>query len=197
VPSRDELPALLNARGLTGCGAEIGVKVGRFSDHLLTHWRGERLISIDPWLEAGHEEYLDKANVPQDQQDEYYEAACRLLARHGGRSEIWRTTSVLGATRIPDQSLDFVYIDARHDYASVTEDIQTWFCKVREGGILAGHDYVDGHFPQGHFAVRSAVNDFFQTRGIPVHSTDGPSSVEMFPSWIVEILQASTSLRRT
>ena len=41
VPARDELPALLNARGLLGRGAEIGVKLGVYSDALLRRWRGE------------------------------------------------------------------------------------------------------------------------------------------------------------
>ena len=54
---------------------------------------------------------------------------------------------------------------------------------------MAGHDYVDGDLPQGEFYVKSAVDEFFGARGIPVHGTEGPSVVEMFPSWIVEVPQ--------
>lgn len=187
VPSRDEIPELLNARGLVGRGVEVGVKVGTFSDYLLAHWRGEKLISIDPWREAGADEYLDKANVPQAQQERHFEETLARLARHGDRSEIRRTTSIEGAAELPDASLDFVYIDARHDYESVKEDLETWFPKVRPGGIFAGHDYADGPFPQGEFGVKRAVDEFFAARGLAVHSTKGPSAVEMFPSWIVEI----------
>jgi hypothetical protein len=39
VPSREELPVLLNRRGLVGVAAEIGVKVGNYSDLLLRTWR--------------------------------------------------------------------------------------------------------------------------------------------------------------
>lgn len=187
VPARDELPALLNARGLLGRGAEIGVKLGVYSDALLTRWRGEELVSIDPWLSADPDEYVDRSNVSQDEFDRYYQEACDRLSRHGSRSSIWRMTSVEAAARAEDHSFDFVYIDARHDYESVKEDLEAWCAKVRPGGILAGHDYVDGDLPQGEFYVKSAVDEFFGARGVHVHSTEGPSAVEMFPTWIVEV----------
>jgi hypothetical protein len=187
VPARDELPALLNARGLLGRGAEIGVKLGAYSDELLSNWRGEELVSVDPWLSADPNEYVDRSNVSQDEFDCYYEETRNRLARHGSRSSIWRMTSVEAAAKVPDHSFDFVYIDARHDYESVKEDLGAWSAKVRPGGILAGHDYVDGDLPQGEFYVKSAVDEFFGARGISVHSTEGPSAVEMFPTWVVEV----------
>jgi hypothetical protein len=36
--------------------------------------------------------------------------------------------------------LDFVFIDAAHDYNSVAEDIRMWHSKVNPGGFLIGHD---------------------------------------------------------
>jgi hypothetical protein len=187
VPDRDEIPAVLNRRGLTGQGVEIGVKLGRYSDVLLRSWQGEKLISIDPWLEAEPDEYVDHANVDQDQHEQFYRRTKELLARHGDRSEIWRATSVEAAGRVPDRSLDFVYIDARHDYDSVLEDLEAWFPKLRPGGLMAGHDYADGEFRQGVFGVKSAVDQFFGARGIPVHATEGRAPVEMFATWLVEV----------
>ena len=195
MPARDELPALLNARGLLGRGAEIGVKLGVYSDSLLRSWHGEELVSIDPWLSADPDEYVDRSNVSQDEFDRYYEETRQRLSRHGSRSTIWRMTSVEAAARVEDQSFDFVYIDARHDYDSVKEDLEAWYAKVRPGGILAGHDYVDGDLPQGEFYVKSAVDEFFGERDIPVHGTEGPSVVEMFPTWIVEVPEAGIAPR--
>jgi hypothetical protein len=40
-----------------------------------------------------------------------------------------------------DNSLDFVFIDASHQYEDVKNDINAWYPKVKAGGILAGHDY--------------------------------------------------------
>ena len=187
VPARDELPALLNARGLLGRGAEIGVKLGNYSDELLSNWRGEELVSIDPWLEADPDEYVDRSNVSQEKQDTNYERTRERLSVHGSRSTIWRLTSVEAAEKVDDGSFDFVYIDARHDYDSVLEDLEAWCSKVRPGGIMAGHDYVDGDLPEGEFYVKSAVDEFFGAREIPVHGTEGPSAVESFPTWIVVV----------
>jgi hypothetical protein len=187
VPSRNELPVLLNARGLVGRGAEVGVRDGRFSDHLLSTWKGGLLISVDPWLSADPDAYVDRSNVSQEEFERLYLETQVRLARHGARSEIRRMTSLEAAALIPDGSLDFAYIDARHDYESVLEDLEAWFPKVKPGGILAGHDYVDIDFGRTDFGVKSAVDDFFTGRGLRVHCTDGPSAVELFPSWIVEI----------
>ncbi|HMS56855.1 MAG TPA: class I SAM-dependent methyltransferase [Fimbriimonadaceae bacterium] len=57
--------------------------------------------------------------------------------------------------RIPTASLDFLFIDGDHSYAAVRRDILNFRSKVRQGGILAGHDY-------GHSAeVRRAVDEIF------------------------------------
>jgi len=186
VKDRDELPVVLNKRRLLGCGVEIGVKTGVYSDVLLKVWRGKRLISIDPWLEDAPQNYVDRANVPQSQQNEFYEVTKRRLAVYGERSVIWRKTSAEGAKEIEDHTLDFVYIDARHDYDSVLEDLHLWYDKVRPGGFLAGHDYADGVFDQGVFGVKSAVDEFFGALNIKVYSTEGKYPVEVFASWVVE-----------
>jgi hypothetical protein len=195
VPARDELPAVLNARRLFGQGAEIGVKTGKFSDYLLQHWKGAQLISIDPWLEDTPDAYVDHANVAQSKHEEFYEQTKARLRPYGPRSQIWRLTSVDAAVKIPDHSLDFVYIDARHDYDSVVEDLNAWFSKVKAGGILAGHDYADGSFPQGEFGVKRAVDEFFGARGITVHATEGRRPAELFATWLVQIPATSGSSR--
>jgi hypothetical protein len=88
------------------------------------------------------------------------------------------------ASRIPPGSLDFAYLDARHDRAAVAEDLRNWLPLVRAGGIFAGHDYVDGSFVNGEFGVRSAVDGFFGERGLRVGATftDQP-----WVSWFVVV----------
>jgi hypothetical protein len=184
LPTRTELPVLLNERLLFGCGVEIGVKEGEFSASLLKHWRGRHLISVDPWMQDAPDAYLDIANVEQPQHERFYETACKRLAPYGARSSVWRMTSLEAAARIPRHSLDFVYIDARHDFESVLEDLDAWYDLVRPGGIVAGHDYLDGDLPAGVFGVKSAVDAFFMARSIPVYCTllDQP-----WLTWLVEV----------
>jgi predicted O-methyltransferase YrrM len=42
---------------------------------------------------------------------------------------------------ITEEDFDFIYIDGDHSYDYVKEDIEIWYPKVRDGGILCGHDY--------------------------------------------------------
>ena len=41
-----------------------------------------------------------------------------------------------------DGQLDFIYVDARHDYLGALQDMLLWWPLLRCGGIMAGHDYV-------------------------------------------------------
>lgn len=54
------------------------------------------------------------------------------------RAAIMRLTSEQAAALFADDSLDFCYIDAQHDFLSVMQDITRWWPKVRSGGIMAG-----------------------------------------------------------
>ena len=49
--------------------------------------------------------------------------------------------SVQVAEKYEDNSLDFVFIDADHRYENVKADIEAWINKVKNNGIIAGHDY--------------------------------------------------------
>ena len=49
-------------------------------------------------------------------------------------------TSEEASKKFEDNSLDFVFIDACHEYECVKEDIIHWLPKIAPNGILAGHD---------------------------------------------------------
>ena len=169
VPRREDLPALLNRRHLLGTAVEVGVQSGAFSETLLDTWRGQKLISVDPWTAA--EDYDDVSNVPQDAQDELHRSTCRRLARFDDRSDVWRMTGHDASVRIADSSLDFVYLDARHDYESVCEDLADWWPKLKPGGLFSGHDYVDGKLATGDYGVKRAVDEFLAKRNLQPRKT--------------------------
>jgi hypothetical protein len=181
LPSRDEFPVLLSRLGLHGTAVEVGVQSGLYSDVILSGWNGSLLISVDPWLQAD-DDYVDIANVPQASQEDLYQETLALLAKHGPRSSVWRMPSEEASRATDDASVDFVYLDARHDYESVKADLAAWYRKVRPGGVIAGHDYLDGNLREGVFGVRSAVDEFFARERLPVASTfqDRP-----WESWLV------------
>jgi SAM-dependent methyltransferase len=75
-----------------------------------------------------------------------------------------KTTSLEAVERFEDNSLDFVFIDASHEYEDVKNDINAWLPKVKPGGILAGHDYypegTDDWFPGVKRAVNESLDNF-------------------------------------
>lgn len=139
-------------------GAEIGVEVGAFSKYLIKNNSNLKLYCVDSWLA-----YRDIANGrSQARQDINYEKAKQKLAPYN--CELIKKPSMEAVKDFGDESLDFVYIDASHDYNYVKEDIREWSRKVRKGGIVAGHDYFV--FPSGNDGVVRAVDEWVVANNI-------------------------------
>jgi len=67
------------------------------------------------------------------------------------------------ASLYEDESLDFVFIDASHDYDSILKDIKAWFPKVKIGGFLGGHDFA-APYP----GIQKAVTDLLKNERVGV-----------------------------
>jgi hypothetical protein len=109
---------------------EIGVREGEFAEVLLSS-RVENYYGIDPWRAASNN--YDKIAL------EAFNTTKRRLEKFGNRVELLRMISSEAVTLFKDHSVDFVYIDGRHDYCGVEEDIRLYWPKLRRGGVLSGH----------------------------------------------------------
>ncbi len=140
-------------------GAEVGVERGRFSKIICQVNPQLKLYVIDCW--QTYKGYRD--HVSQERLDEFYlETKTRLTPFN---CHIIRDWSIEAVKRFADESLDFVFIDASHDYEHVKEDIREWSKKVKRGGIVAGHDYID----KMHgitYGVKRAVNEWIKENSI-------------------------------
>lgn len=65
---------------------------------------------------------------------------------------------------LPDNYFDFIYIDAAHEKPSVLRDINLSLPKLKNNGVICGHDYIDQE-DQIH-GVWGAVNEFFKNKKI-------------------------------
>ena len=78
--------------------------------------------------------------------------------------------------RVPSE-LDFLYIDAAHDYASVKDDIYLWVPKVRTGGTVMFHDYCDD-LRRYSTGVKQAVDEAIDMKMLgPAESIDDEACV--------------------
>jgi Methyltransferase domain len=182
VLAREELPLLLEARRLVGTGAVIGVGDALFSHHLLTYWGGQMLLSVDPWAgDAG-----DADDLGGLVGDVSHGVARERLAIFSNRSEIWRESPLDAARRVPDGSLDFVFLGSSPTGDSVADVLRAWVPKLRPGGLVAGSDYADGLTADGSPGSRRVVDKFFASCGVPVAATTLDSQPT---AWLVEAPQ--------
>ena len=182
IKVRENLPFLLNKLGLNGNGAEIGVQRGDFSRHLLEHWNGKKLFLIDFWRHD--ESYQDIGNGDHNVQLDCMAHTFMKVYPYKERAVIIRELSVPAANLIQDGSLDFVYLDADHSYMAAKADIAAWAPKVKKGGVLSGHDYLNSSFEENKiadFGVKRAVDEWAIIQNQKIHSTQekGPAS----PNW--------------
>lgn len=81
---------------------------------------------------------------------------------------------------VADKSIDLVFIDADHGYKGVKSDIVFWLPKIRDEGVICGHDY-----SPNSKGVAAAVQRFFST-----FELIGDNEVEVWAEsavWIAEV----------
>jgi len=121
-------------------GVEVGVDRGLFSEYMMQHIPEVKMYGVDPWLNTCYEDY-NPYKLTQRYFDGCYEEAVKRLEPFKDRYTIIKKFSVNALDDFEDNSLDFVYIDANHDFLHFAQDLEGWFRKVRPGGIISGHDY--------------------------------------------------------
>jgi predicted O-methyltransferase YrrM len=67
-----------------------------------------------------------------------------------------------------DESLDFVYIDANHDFPNFTFDIHNWLKKIKKGGIMSGHDFAYFSYRKFNHVKRALIAYARCYRMIPI-----------------------------
>lgn len=133
---RDQLGAFFAELGFK-TGAEIGVKRGEFSESLCKGHPELHLYCVDAW--TAYDGY--RPNRQQGMDQYFAEASARLKPYN---CSLIRHFSTEAAKLFENETLDFVYIDAAHDFINVVNDLGAWIPKVKRGGIVAGHDYRQG-----------------------------------------------------
>jgi hypothetical protein len=126
----------------------------------------ERYYLVDPWtVYPENWRHVALGPMPQEWWDQVFQDAMGNIQAHKDKATVLRMPSVEAADHVEDASLDMVYIDALHRHSSVVEDIFAWGPKVRDGGIIGGHDYWDEQTPhaQTMAGVKLAVDEFFGT----------------------------------
>ena len=138
-------------------GAEIGVLNGEFAEVLIAK-KPKHLTLIDAWATQPRTDNCTSAQ--QNVHDDRYEAVKKKFSQYDN-VEVIKSYSHEAARLFEDHTFDWVYIDALHNYKSVTQDLTAWAPKIKPTGWIWGHDYRTKDFkPKADVQVREAVHDF-------------------------------------
>jgi len=179
IQHRNHFGRMLTKMGLVYEAAEVGVAEGGFSFTLLGEWPG-KLHMIDCWQHLP-EGYQDGCNSPDEHQEWRYQLVTKEAKKYKDRAIVHRMFSNEAAKLFGAGQLDFIYLDANHRLEMIQSDIRLWYPIVKRGGILAGHDYLDGVVGGSDYGVKQAVDEFAQKNDLKVNVIP-----EEWPSWWVQ-----------
>lgn len=124
--------------------AEVGVAEGYFSDKILKICNPEKLYMIEYGAE-----YVSKLE----------ERFCKEIKE--GKVQILQGDSCEKLADLRDNELDYVFLDATHDYEHPAKELALCKDKVRDSGWIMGHDYTRFSMWEAvQYGVVEAVNEF-------------------------------------
>ncbi|CAD7929731.1 unnamed protein product [Amoebophrya sp. A25] len=141
---------------------EVGIDTANSTERLLQQYSGSQLR-----LHVGVDPYKNHPALPNKNGDEMYAHVSGKLSKFGDRSSLVRDTSLEAAALFPDTTVgggtttdpsasrtslasfapsagfELIFLDARHDYKAVAEDVTHWIRKLAATGpaVLCGHDF--------------------------------------------------------
>lgn len=146
VPNRT---ALLEHFPKNAVVAEIGVAEGSYAEKILSITRPRILHLIDAWEserfgEDAMQTVLERFKDPIE--------SGQVVVHRGRSQDVLKT--------FEDNTFDWVYLDTSHKYGDTLEELELCRRKVKEDGLIAGHDYTAGNVSSAlRYGVVEAVNE--------------------------------------
>lgn len=135
---------------------EIGFFKGEFSKEISQVLESSKHLVVDVFSDTNIQSADKDGNNPAHQDMTLMEAYSKSL----GFITIKGTSHDLP----DDEMMDFIYIDADHNYGWVMQDLENARLKVSKNGYIGGHDYTNEKFP----GCYKAVNDFCLKYGLEI-----------------------------
>ena len=132
--------------------AEIGVRGGGNAIDMLANMDIERMYLIDPYLP-----YTDGNSVStEEMQHNSYSDMFKRMSVYFNKVVFVSKTSEFASALFEKEYFDFVYIDAKHEFEYIRNDINYWWEKIKIGGFIGGHDFN----AEKDYNVSKAVKEF-------------------------------------
>jgi hypothetical protein len=136
--------------------AEIGVFRAESTLAMFEYLDIKKAYLIDPFDFTIANKHNPTDGTNRHLHSDLYNETRAKLAKYESRIEWILQESEYAHTSIPNNELDFIFIDGAHNYEAVYKDLVYYYPKVKLGGIISGDDFsnkFDG------FGIIDAVND--------------------------------------
>lgn len=130
--------------------AELGVDNGEFSEKILSICTPRKFHLVDFWGSTRYNQNK-RSNVENKFATEIAENTIEI--------NLGLSTDVVEI--FPEHYFDWIYIDTDHTYKTTIAELEAYRGKMKEGGIIAGHDYILGNWNgMVRYGVIEAVYEF-------------------------------------
>jgi predicted O-methyltransferase YrrM len=130
-------------------GVWKGMSAAYMAVEIINQEKDIKFDCVDTWEFVSEE----KTGISEDCYEDLYNIFLKNISSVKHIITPVKKISWEAANDYEDKSLDFIFIDAAHDYDSVKKDIEAWFPKLKDNGVIAGHDY--------ELQVQDAVDEYF------------------------------------
>lgn len=140
---------LISQHGPNLVGLELGVFEAQSFCSLLQNCPNiKTLYGVDSW-----QPYTDYLKIPYDgspayQIDSKSMEIAKFMAFHSIKHSGFKEKAIIlekdskdALNDIPDNSLDFIFLDTYMSEKQAFEDVHDWYPKIKKGGLFMGHDF--------------------------------------------------------
>lgn len=151
------LPRFLNDEKLVGTAVVVVSATPTFPQLMLADWQGERL-----WL------VTESVNSPEFDVDET--SQWQVIAKDPS----------VAANEFDEGCVDFLYLESKNESGDLRNILESWFPKIRSGGMLAGSNYLTCSLPACTIDVKTVVDQWCWEKSLRVECT----GEGFFRSWM-------------
>ena len=147
LTNREKLLTILPKDGIV---AEIGVDKGDFSKKIFEITSPKNFHLVDSW---------DNVRYNKRKEEKLLQIFEDLIKERKVKVHIGQSTVI--SNHFNDNYFDWIYIDTSHSYMNTIEELNLYSKKIKQGGIIAGHDYIIGNWTDMiRYGVIEAVYEF-------------------------------------
>ncbi len=130
--------------------AELGVNKGDFSKQILDLTQPKKFHIIDFWGSTRYNQEIRKSVEKR---------FATQIKENSMEINLGLSTEVVND--FTDNYFDWIYIDTAHTYDVTIAELEMYRAKMKNGGIIAGHDYILGNWNGTvRYGVIEAVHEF-------------------------------------